>query len=103
YISAFDVCLNPQLVNPITVGNYPRKIDEYLAMGKATVATKTPTMEIFKEVVYLAETRESYVEQIRKALDEDYVDLQEKRRRFVESHTWENSVNEMKRVISTYL
>src|SRR5690606_30175996 len=45
YISAFDVCINPQMVNPITVGNYPRKIDEYLALGKPAVATYTPTME----------------------------------------------------------
>ena len=44
YIQHFDVCLNPQKVNPITEGNYPLKIDEYLAMGKPVVATSTHTM-----------------------------------------------------------
>src|SRR5690606_9879082 len=34
YINAFDVCMNPQALNDLTIGNYPRKIDEYLAMGK---------------------------------------------------------------------
>jgi len=40
YIKGFDVALNPQKVNEITDVNYPLKIDEYLAMGKPTVATK---------------------------------------------------------------
>jgi teichuronic acid biosynthesis glycosyltransferase TuaH len=29
YINAFDICINPQVVNAITRGNYPRKIDSY--------------------------------------------------------------------------
>jgi hypothetical protein len=34
-------------LNETTKGNYPRKIDEYLAMGKP-VATKTIAMDILK-------------------------------------------------------
>jgi glycosyltransferase involved in cell wall biosynthesis len=48
YIKASDVCINPQLLNETTKGNYPRKIDEYLAMGKPVVATKTIAMDILK-------------------------------------------------------
>ncbi|MGB0178208.1 MAG: glycosyltransferase, partial [Owenweeksia sp.] len=33
YLKGFDVALNPQKFNEVTIGNYPRKIDEYLAMG----------------------------------------------------------------------
>ncbi len=40
YIQHFDVCINPQKLNPITIGNYPLKVDEYLAMGKPVVATR---------------------------------------------------------------
>src|SRR5690606_36107128 len=48
YVSYFDVCINPQLVNDITNDNYPLKIDEYLAMGKPVVATETNVMrEVF--------------------------------------------------------
>ncbi|MFH1161113.1 MAG: glycosyltransferase, partial [bacterium] len=39
YVQALDVAINPQVYNEITRGNYPRKIDEYLAMGKPVVAT----------------------------------------------------------------
>lgn len=95
YINAFDVCLNPQLVNQVTIGNYPRKIDEYLAMGKPTVASATEAMSIFAEHTYLAASKEEYVTLIDKALKENSPELQEARRAFASSHTWENNVAEI--------
>lgn len=99
YINAFDVCLNPQLVNQVTVGNYPRKIDEYLAMGKPVVATATEAMEIFEHYTYLATNREKYIELISKALTENSSDKQTDRRMFAGTHTWENNVKEIYRSI----
>lgn len=93
YINAFDVCINPQLVNEVTIGNYPRKIDEYLAIGKPVVATNTKAMETFKDFVYLAESKEAYVKLIQKALDEDNEKEPTRRRAFALEHTWENSVS----------
>ena len=93
FLNAFDVALNPQALNELTIGNYPRKIDEYLAMGKAVVATKTKTMEVFKVQTYLAETQEEYVELISKALDEDSEEKSNSRIKFAHTHTWENNVD----------
>ena len=95
YINSFDVCLNPQLVNQVTIGNYPRKIDEYLAMGKPTVASATEAMSIFAEHTYLAKSKEEYIHLITKALTENMPALQNARRAFAASHTWENNVNEI--------
>ena len=95
YMQYFDVCINPQLVNQVTIGNYPRKVDEYLAMGKPTVATETRAMEIFKEHVYLAQSKEDYVSCIEKALTEDSLTLQEDRKSFAASHSWENCILKM--------
>ena len=95
YIKGFDVAINPQLINDATMGNYPRKIDEYLAMGKPTVASATKAMEYFKEYTYLGTTPMDYVNLIGKALEENSVELQEKRRAFGLSHSWENNVNEI--------
>lgn len=92
YIHAFDVCLNPQLVNEVTIGNYPRKIDEYLAMGKPVVATRTEAMCIFEQHTYLANTRDGYIQLIQKALKEDCNCLHQQRKGFAQQHTWENSV-----------
>ena len=95
YIKGFDVAINPQLINDATMGNYPRKIDEYLAMGKPTVASATKAMEYFKDYTYLGKTPEDYVVLIEKALRENSVELQEKRRAYGLSHSWENNVNEI--------
>ncbi|MDB5118219.1 MAG: glycosyl transferase family 1 [Mucilaginibacter sp.] len=95
YINAFDVCINPQLINEVTIGNYPRKIDEYLAVGKPIVATQTETMDIFSEFVYLAKNKEDYVTLIEKALLEDSEVLHKNRRNFALEHTWEKSVAEI--------
>lgn len=92
YIQAFDVCLNPQVVNEVTVGNYPLKIDEYLAMGKPVVATATKTMELFRDYVYLATHPDEYTLLVEKALRENNADMAAARIHFAGTHTWENSV-----------
>jgi teichuronic acid biosynthesis glycosyltransferase TuaH len=95
YISHFTICINPQLVNPLTNGNYPRKIDEYLAAGKPVIATTTHAMEMFRAYAMLCNSKEEYVENIRKVISEPYWtsdDLKNKRREFALKHDWEHSV-----------
>ncbi|MEM7483895.1 MAG: glycosyltransferase [Bacteroidota bacterium] len=92
YVKGFDIAMNPQIVNDWTIGNYPRKIDEYLAMGKPTLATKTKAMEMFKEHVYLGSTKEEYIQLAEKALAENNSELIKERIAFAKSHTWENNV-----------
>ena len=99
YIKAFDVCINPQLKNEITLGNYPRKIDEYLAMGKPVVATNTPAMDIFEEHVLLADSITEYAEMIHTAAITDNDNLAMERIKFVGTHTWENNVKEIYKAI----
>lgn len=100
-IQAFDVCINPQLVNEVTIGNYPRKIDEYLAVGKPVVATKTRAMDIFKDYVYLAENLPGYLQHIQTALDEDDVQKSLDRKEFAKLHTWENCVKEIYKILDS--
>jgi glycosyltransferase involved in cell wall biosynthesis len=100
YINSFDVCLNPQLLNEVTIGNYPRKIDEYLAVGKPTVATKTDAMSVFADHVYLGQSKEEYISLIARALNENSAEKVTARREFASSHTWENSVQEIYQAIN---
>lgn len=95
YLNYFDVALNPQKLNEVTIGNYPRKIDEYLAMGKPTVATRTKAMDVFAEHTYLAENKEQYLLMVEKALAENTVEKEISREIFAKSHTWENNVQEI--------
>ncbi len=103
YIKYFNVCINPQIVSQVTIGNYPRKIDEYLAVGKPIVATRTEAMEIFSKFCYLAETKEAYITSIEEALQTDSLELIEERKRFAATHTWENSVTEIDRAILNFI
>jgi len=104
YISAFDVCLNPQKVNEITLGNYPLKIDEYLALGKPVVATNTHIMnEVFKEQVHLAETVEENLKAIDQAVTEaeDEI-LKNQRIQFARTHSWASRIDQMYRIIEEF-
>lgn len=102
YISALDVCINPQIVNEITIGNYPRKIDEYLALGKPVVAVKTEAMEMFKEHTYLADNFELFLQHILQALAENTLEKQQERILFALSHSWENSVSKIYMAINSF-
>ena len=100
YIKGFDVAINPQVVNEMTVGNYPRKIDEYLAMGKPTLATYTETMEYFKDHVYLSRSKEEFSDLAKKAIEENTPQLETERSNFASEHTWENNVKNIYEVIN---
>lgn len=101
YIASFDVCINPQLLNEITIGNYPLKIDEYLAMGKAAVATKTQAMEIFDGYVYMADNASDYPALIDTALSESDEALRQRRIAVARTHTWENCISTLNEAIET--
>jgi glycosyltransferase involved in cell wall biosynthesis len=103
YINAFDVCINPQLINQVTVGNYPRKIDEYLAMGKPVVATHTQAVSIFENTVYLANDKHEFITLIERGMAENTKDKSEERIAVAHSHSWENSVGELYKSINNII
>ena len=91
YLKHFDVCVNPQVINEITIGNFPLKIVEYLAMGKPVVAMATNTMnEVFSGQTYLANSTQGFIEKIEQALIEDNPGLQKERIKFASNYSWEN-------------
>jgi glycosyltransferase involved in cell wall biosynthesis len=103
YMSALQVCLNPQLLNELTIGNYPRKVDEYLALGKPVIATRTDTMELFREHSYLCSSVFDYQDAVEKALQEDSEEKASQRIEFAQSHSWKNNANEIFKYIQEAL
>jgi len=99
YVYHFDICINPQILNDITRGNYPRKVDEYLAMGKPVVATATEAMEMFRPYTFLCSNGDEYVRSILNIVEQpgqyNNGQMQEQRKQFALSHTWENSIGLM--------
>jgi teichuronic acid biosynthesis glycosyltransferase TuaH len=99
YLSTFDVAINPQILNEVTIGNYPRKIDEYLSMGKPVVATRTEAMQVFEDFTYLANSKEEYLSLVERALKENTPELASARETFARGHTWEANTNEIYRAV----
>ncbi len=100
YLNVFDVAINPQGLNELTIRNYPRKLDEYLAMGKPVVASKIEAMDCFKDYILMAETKEDWITLIDSALQNDNEKLHESRISFASCHTWKNNVMEIgKRIL----
>ena len=99
YVQAFDVLINPQVVNSITIGNYPRKVDEYLAMGKPVVAVRTEAMDMFRGHVLLADSPTQFVDCLERALTNRMPSSVTERIRFAHGHSWENCVDAMKHAI----
>ncbi|MEP6728193.1 MAG: glycosyltransferase [Bacteroidota bacterium] len=96
YITHFDICINPQIMNEVTTGNYPRKADEYLAMGKPLVATATDGMKMFEPYCFLCLTKEEYAEKIKYIINNQEIvnndAIKQRRKEFALSHTWEESI-----------
>jgi glycosyltransferase involved in cell wall biosynthesis len=96
YISSFDVCINPQLLNKTTIGNYPRKVDEYMLFGKPVVARKTDFTEELGDLVYAYKGEHDFLLELDSALaEQDFSEKRTLRKKTAQSHTWENSVNSM--------
>jgi teichuronic acid biosynthesis glycosyltransferase TuaH len=96
YIKYFDICINPQIMNEVTRGNYPRKADEYLAMEKPLVATATEGMKMFEPYCFLCSTKEAYTEKIRYIINHpeeaNTAAIKQRRKQFALMHTWEESI-----------
>ena len=95
YLHHLDVLINPQVVNEVTIGNYPRKVDEYLAMGKPVVAVQTQAMNIFEEHVLLAQTADAFINQIERALANQTPTTAAERIAFAHEHSWKNATGLM--------
>lgn len=103
FVHNFDVCLNPQVVNQLTIGNYPRKVDEYLAAGKPVVATLTETMEAFADCTFLCSDQNEYLAAINQALISDSDENKNYRIKIARSHSWENTVEKVYEAINNFL
>lgn len=100
YVNHFDVCINPQIVNEVTIGNFPLKIVEYLSLGKPVVAIETNTMnELFPEVTYIAKNQPEFDRLIDKAIREDSDEKRERRVNFTKQFSWNKVANNVLAVI----
>jgi GT2 family glycosyltransferase/ubiquinone/menaquinone biosynthesis C-methylase UbiE len=86
YAHAFNVCLLPFKVIPLTLATNPVKAYEYLSMGKPVVSTDLPEVREMGSVCTVATDASDFVAQIKKSLDNS--GTPETRQTFAQEQTW---------------
>lgn len=90
YAAGFDVCVLPwETELPFTSYGSAIKVREYLATGKPVVISALPEYEPMKDVLRIAQTRDDFLRLVAEALSERDPAAVERRRRAVESGTWD--------------
>src|SRR5262249_50917334 len=70
YIAGLDVLLLPYVDDPMIRQSGPLKLRECLASGKPTVSVDVPEVRALQPHVRVADSRESFLNHIREALEE---------------------------------
>ncbi|MGB1241768.1 MAG: glycosyltransferase [Chitinophagales bacterium] len=103
YLQHIDCALIPFLRNKLTKSIYPLKINEYLAAGRAVVATNfSEDIRSFSDVIEVADSDEAFIQLIDKAIDEDSPEKIAERVKIAESNTWEARVEQFWEIVSNY-
>jgi glycosyltransferase involved in cell wall biosynthesis len=103
YLKAFDVALMPWLLTGHTLSAYPLKLHEYLAAGRASVATALPELRPFSHVIRIAETHDEFIDQIREALKDQSPQVIDARVAIARKNTWENRVTDIYQILQPLL
>lgn len=101
YLYAFDVCMLPFKVIPLTLATNPVKVYEYLGAGRSVVSIDLPEMKQFGELVRLADTHDGFITQIKAALSEcpDINEVVSRRKAFASGQTWAHRVKTFEQTI----
>jgi len=96
YLHAFDVCLLPFQVIPLTLATNPVKVYEYLSAGKPVVSVDLPEIKQFENLVHAASTTEDFISAIRKELNAaNSLERVPARQGFAKKQTWGHRAEQM--------
>jgi len=95
WAKAIDVCVLPYAQSALIERSSPLKMREYLAAGKAIVATPFPEARIFGPLVQIATDGPGFVYAIEEALAMDTPERVVLRQKAVESNTWDKTVEDI--------
>jgi glycosyltransferase involved in cell wall biosynthesis len=103
YLSGFDVALMPYSLSGHVLAAYPAKLHEYLAAGRAVVATALPELRPFEPVVWTAQSPDQFVRQVGAALASSSAAAIEARLAVARQNTWDQRVEEISRIVAARL
>jgi len=83
---------------------YPAKLHEYLAAGRAVVATALPELRPFENVVWLAKSQDDFVRMVGRVLaDGASAEASAARADVARANTWDQRVAEIASILDALL
>jgi glycosyltransferase involved in cell wall biosynthesis len=98
FMADFDVALIPFKKIPLTLATNPIKLYEYFSGGIPVVSTRLPEIEMFGDLVYLADNRLEFADRLEEALTETGQDLRRRRIAIACRETWHARAAELLRL-----
>lgn len=100
YLAAMDVALVPFTRDEVTRNADPIKVYEYLAAGVPVAATRMPGLERLGHVVRLADTPETFVQQVEQVVAEGRDAGRAARQAEAERHSWASRFETFERLLA---
>src|SRR5574341_1008306 len=88
YVKAFDVCVNPYVLDQVAEHCSPLKLYEYLAAGKPVVSVDMPEAHQFRDLVAIAHSPDEFVALVEQAVTQPDGRAAD-RIRVAHRHTWD--------------
>lgn len=103
YLRYFDCAIIPFKKTTLTKSIYPLKINEYLAAGRAVVATDfSEDIQSFGDVVYIGSNHAEFVSLIDRAIKEDSPDRIKARMAVANTNTWAARVEKFWEILENH-
>lgn len=104
YVAASDAYIIPYNLNDYTIGGcFPVKFHEALSAGMPTIVTNLPAYKEFRDVCYIAQNDQDFVNKIKIALEEDSEDRFKARQAVAKENTWDGKADKQIRFIKEKL
>lgn len=103
YVRCFDICIAPFKMNRLVETVSPLKVYEYLATGKPVVSTPLPELIAYQDIIYLARTKNEFLEKIQIAKDRDTREMVHQRMKIANEHNWTKLLEALSSIIEKYI
>ncbi len=103
YIKVFDVAIMPYILEGHVLSAYPQKLHEYLAGGRAIVATALPELKPYNQFVRIAENKSQFIDHIREAINDYDSQSVQNRVAIARENTWEHRVEKYYQILQQHL
>ncbi|MAE64411.1 MAG: hypothetical protein CMJ18_09075 [Phycisphaeraceae bacterium] len=97
--AAADVLVMPYADLPVTRAMQPLKFKEYLATGRPVVVPSLPAMRPWRDTADVVETREAFVEAVRRRIAEGVPDDQARARLRLADESWDRKAEVFEEVL----